>query len=242
MSITELLWWVYSHFTCRKWNMKMKANLYNWKNGQAFRHIQTWAAFSACIRQSNKKRSPPPTNVASLASLGTDRNGNDAVTKIKARNYEVLTNFGCQMWETWSQSFFEVFFEDIVFSKYLSHWSHLQLWLIGFSADLSTGVLGWVPGKWGQCSLLGKFWFMWSALNHVGVQWPFAKDGFSSLKHELIFLFFYFPTAFIAHFPTSLMKEARVLMTHINRKFTLSWDMAILSAKWAISLQMSTLL
>lgn len=73
--------------------MKIKANLCNWKNGQAFRHIQTRAALSACIRQSNKKRSPPPINVASLASLGND--SNDAVTKIKARNYEVLTNFGC---------------------------------------------------------------------------------------------------------------------------------------------------
>lgn len=58
---------------------------------------QTWAAFSSRIKQPNKKRSPPPTNVASLASLGTDRNGNDAGTKIKARNYEVLTNFGCLM-------------------------------------------------------------------------------------------------------------------------------------------------
>lgn len=60
-----------------------------------FRHIQTWAAFSACMRQPNKKRWPPPTNVASLASLGNDSNSNDAATEIKARNYEVLTNFGC---------------------------------------------------------------------------------------------------------------------------------------------------
>jgi len=77
--------------------MKIKANLCNWKNGQAFRHLQTWADFSACIRQSNKKRLLPPTNVASLASLGTDSNSNNAVTKIKARNYEVWLNFGCLM-------------------------------------------------------------------------------------------------------------------------------------------------
>lgn len=42
-----------------------------------------------------KKRTLPPTNVASLASLGNDSNSNNAVTNIKVRNYEVLTNFDC---------------------------------------------------------------------------------------------------------------------------------------------------
>lgn len=38
-----------------------------------------------------KKRTLPPTN----APLGNDSNGNNAVTNIKDRNYEVLTNFDC---------------------------------------------------------------------------------------------------------------------------------------------------
>lgn len=60
-----------------------------------FSGIQTLAAISACSRQSNNERLPPPTNVALLASLGNDNNSTSAVTKIKARNHEVLTNFGC---------------------------------------------------------------------------------------------------------------------------------------------------
>lgn len=64
-----------------------------------FSDIQTLAAISACIRQSNNKRSPPPTNVALLASLGNHNNSTNAVTKIKARNHEVLTDFGFLAWE-----------------------------------------------------------------------------------------------------------------------------------------------
>lgn len=119
-----------------------------------------------------------------------------------------------------AQSFFKAFFEDIVFSKYLSHWSHSQLRPLGFFADLNTGVLGWVPGTREQRSLLWRFWFMSSALYPSRVQWPFAKDGFSSLNHELIFLFFHFINSFISHLPTSLMVKEGVLMTCINRKFT----------------------
>lgn len=33
--------------------------------------------------------------MASVASLDNSSNSNDAVVKIKVRNYEVLTNFGC---------------------------------------------------------------------------------------------------------------------------------------------------
>lgn len=97
----------------------------------------------------------------------------------------------------------------------ITFWSRLQLWPLGFSADLNTGVLGRVPGKLG----LWMFWFMWSALYHTGVQWPFTKDGFSFLKHELVLLFFHFPTSFISCLPTSVMVKTRVLMTRINQKY-----------------------
>lgn len=118
-----------------------------------------------------------------------------------------------------AQSFFKAFFEDIVFSKYLSHWSHLQLRPLGFFPDLNTGVLGWVPGTREQRSLLWEFWFMSSALYQIRDQWPFAKDGFCSLKLELIF-FFHFLNSFISHLPPSLMVKAGVLMTCIKRRFT----------------------
>lgn len=146
MNITELLWWVYSHFMYRKWNKKIKANLCNWKNGQAFRHIQTWAAFSACIRQSHKKRSPPPTNVASLASLGSDSNSNSAVAKIKVRNYEVLTNFGCLVWETRSLIFFQsIFWGHHVFQVSLSlvSFAAATAWLLCRSENRCPGVSAW---------------------------------------------------------------------------------------------------
>lgn len=136
--------WIYSHFMYRKWNKKIKANLCNWKNGQAFRHIQTRAAFSACIRQSNKKRWPPPTNVASLASLGNGSNSNDAVTKIKVRNYEELTNFGCLVWETWIPIFFlSVFWGHCVFQVSLSG--------LVCSCDRLASLQIWIQVSWGGC-------------------------------------------------------------------------------------------
>lgn len=146
MNIIELLWWVYSHSMSRKLNKKIEDNLRNWKNGQAFRNIQAWAAFSACIRQSNKKRWPPPTNVASLASLGNDSNSNDAVTKIKARNYEVLTNFGCLVWETWSPIFFQsVFWGHCVFQISLLpvSFAAATTWLLYWSEYRCPGLGGW---------------------------------------------------------------------------------------------------
>lgn len=146
MNITELLWWVYSHFMYRKWNKKIKASLCNWQNEQAFRHVQTWAAFSACIRQPDEKRSPPPTNVASLASLGNDSNSNDAVAKIKVRNCEALTNFGCLVWETWSPGvFFQSVLEDIMLSRSLSlvAFAAGTAWLLCRSEQRCSGVSAW---------------------------------------------------------------------------------------------------
>lgn len=158
-------------FMFRKWNKKIKGSLCNRKNGELsgiYKHRLLFLPVSGSL---TKKRTLLPTN----ASLGNY--SNNAVTNIKVRNYEVLTNFDCLVWETWHPAFFVVvvvgflffifflkaFFEDNVFSKYFSHWSHLQLQLLGFLA----GVLGWVAGKWEQCSLLWTFWFMWSALYHV---------------------------------------------------------------------------
>lgn len=192
-----------------------------------------------------KKRTLPSTNVASLASLGndSDSNSNNAVTNTKVRNYEVLTNFDCLVWETWNPAFFlKAFFEDNVFSEYFSHWSHLQLQLLGFLADLDTGVLGWVAGKWEQCSSLWKFWFTWSALCHVEFIGHLPRMASLPSNVNLIFRFSHFLSSFISYLPASLMVKAWGLVTCSNSKFTLSWSMAILSTKWASSLWMSVLL
>lgn len=91
-----------------------------------------------------KKRTLPPTNVASLASLGNDSNSNNAVTNIKVRNYEVLTNFDCLVWETWNPAFF--------FSKhFLRTMCFPSISLIGLicSCSYSGSLLIWIQVSWG---------------------------------------------------------------------------------------------
>lgn len=117
-----------------------------------------------------------------------------------------------------------------------------QLQLCWFLADLDTGVLGWVAGKWEQCSSLWKFWFTWSALCHVEFIGHLPRMASLPSNVNLMFRFSHFRSSFISYLPASLMVKAWGLVTCSNSKFTLSWSMAILSTKWASSLWMSMLL
>lgn len=171
-----------------------------------------------------KKRTLPPTNT----SLGND----SKVTML----LQILKSEIMKCWPILTSLFFQrIFWGQYVFQVFLS--------LLSFAAAMTwvpCCVLGWVAGKWEQCSLLWKFWSMWSV--SCGVQWQFAKDGFSPLKHELTFHFSHFLSSFLSYLLTSLFVKAWVLVTFIHTKFTLSWNMAILSTKWASSLWMSVLL
>lgn len=120
---------------------------------------------------------------------------------------QVLTTGIMKCWPTltaWCekhgiQSFFQSIFEDSVFSKYFSHWSHLQLQLLRFLADLDTSVLGeGVAGKWEQCSLLWKLWFMLSALYHVEFNGHLPRMAFLPSQTYLSLLSLSFLLYFIA--------------------------------------------
>lgn len=184
MNITELLWWVYSHLCLGSEVRRLKAVCVTGKMGELWGIYKHRLFFLPVAGSLIKKRALPPTS----ASLVNDSNSNNTVTNIKVRNYEVLTNFDQPVFQGifWGLCVFQVFLSLVSFAA-------ATTWVPCWSGYRCPGVGGWKIRA--VCLAVRVLIYVICSVS-CGVQCPFAKDGFTPLKHELTFHFSHFSPFF----------------------------------------------